>query len=146
MPPLHLIRKHDTDAIPRPRQYRFVNLPDVLSHSDVDGILTSVDRSTPLGHRDYAILLLAARYGLRPCDIRDLTLDEINWRGERIDIRQVKTGRPLALPLLPDVAEALSAGIVVFDGGSGNLSLALGGCAFVYEEPYEAPTSSSARS
>jgi integrase/recombinase XerD len=58
----------------------------VLSHSDVDGILTSVDRSTPLGRRDYAILLLAARYGLRPCDIRDLTLDEINWRGERIDI------------------------------------------------------------
>jgi site-specific recombinase XerD len=97
------------DAIPRPRQYRFVNLPDVLSHSEVDGILTSVDRSTPLGRRDYAILLLATRYGLRPCDIRDLTLDEINWRGERIDIRQVKTGRPLALPLLPDVAEALSA-------------------------------------
>jgi integrase len=97
------------DAIPRPRQYRFVNLPDVLSQSDVDGILTSVDRSTPLGRRDYAILLLAARYGLRPCDIRDLTLDEINWRGERIDIRQMKTGKPLALPLLPDVAEALSA-------------------------------------
>lgn len=97
------------DAIPRPRQYRFVNLPDVLSRSEVDGILTSVDRSTPLGRRDYAILLLAARYGLRPCDIRDLTLDEIDWRGERIDIRQAKTGRPLALPLLPDVAEALSA-------------------------------------
>jgi site-specific recombinase XerD len=97
------------DAVPRPRQYRYVNLPDVLSQSDVDRILTSVDRSTPLGRRDYAILLLAARYGLRPCDIRQLTLDEIDWRGARIDIRQVKTGRPLALPLLPDVADALSA-------------------------------------
>src|SRR5260370_16787382 len=96
------------DAIPRPRQYRFVNLPDVLSQSDVDGILTSVDRSTPLGRRDYAILLLAARYGLRPCDIRRLTLDEIDWHGARIDLRQLKTGRPLALPLLPDVAKALS--------------------------------------
>jgi integrase len=62
-----------------------------------------------LGRRDYAILLLAARYGLRPCDIRQLTLDEIDWRGARIDIRQVKTGRPLALPLLADVADALSA-------------------------------------
>jgi len=82
------------DAIPRPRQYRYVNLPDVLSQSDVDRILSSVDRSTPLGRRDYAILLLAARYGLRPCDIRQLTLDEIDWRGARIDIRQVKTDRP----------------------------------------------------
>jgi site-specific recombinase XerD len=98
-----------SDAVPRPRHYRYVNLPDVLSESDVDRILTSVDRSTALGRRNYAILLLAARYGLRPCDIRELTLDEIDWRGGRIDIRQVKTGRPLALPLLPDVADALSA-------------------------------------
>jgi len=97
------------DAIPRPRQYRFVNLPDVLSQSDVDRIPAAVDRSTPLGRRDYAILLLAARYGLRPSDIRQLTLDDIGWRGARIDIRQMKTGRPLALPLLPDVADALSA-------------------------------------
>jgi site-specific recombinase XerD len=97
------------DAIPRPRQYRFVSLPDVLSQSDVDRILAAVDRSTPLGRRDYAILLLAARYGLRPSDIRQLTLDDIGWRGNRIDIRQMKTGRPLALPLLPDVADALSA-------------------------------------
>jgi site-specific recombinase XerD len=97
------------DAIPRPRQYRFVSLPDVLSQSDVDRILAAVDRSTPLGRRDYAILLLAARYGLRPSDIRQLTLDDIGWREARIDIRQMKTGRPLALPLLPDVADALSA-------------------------------------
>ena len=81
----------------------------MLSESDVDRILTSVDRSTALGRRNYAILLLAARYGLCPCDIRQLTLDEIDWRGARIDIRQVKTGRPLALPLLPEVADALSA-------------------------------------
>ena len=46
----------------------------------MDRVLAAVDRSTPLGRRDYAILLLAARYGLRPCDIRQLTLDEIDWR------------------------------------------------------------------
>ena len=97
------------DAVPRPRQYRHVNLPDVLSEAEVDRILAAVDQSTALGRRDYAILLLAARYGLRPCDIRRLTLDDIDWRGARIDLRQVKTGRPLALPLLPDVAHALSA-------------------------------------
>jgi integrase len=97
------------DAVPRPRQYRHVNLPDVLSQTEVDRILAAVDQSTALGRRDYAILLLAARYGLRPCDIRQLTLDDIDWRGGRIDLRQLKTGRPLALPLLPDVAQALSA-------------------------------------
>lgn len=97
-----------SDAVPRPRRYRHVNLPDVLSQAEVDRILVAVDRSTPLGRRDYAILLLAARYGLRPSDIRRLTLDEIDWRGARIDLRQLKTGRPLALPLLPDVANALS--------------------------------------
>jgi integrase/recombinase XerD len=97
------------DAIPRPRQYRYRTLPDVLGPSDVDRILGAVDRSTPLGRRDYAVLLLAARYGLRPSDIRQLTLDAIDWRGARIDIRQAKTGRPLALPLLPEVARGLSA-------------------------------------
>jgi len=85
-----------------------VNLPDVLSEDEMNRILGAVDRSTPLGRRDYAILLLAARYGLRPCDIRRLTLDEIDWRGARIDLRQLKTGRLLTLPLLPDVADALS--------------------------------------
>jgi site-specific recombinase XerD len=97
------------DAVPRPRQYRYVNLPDVLDQAEVDRVLAAVDRSTPLGRRDYAVLVLAARYGLRPCDIRQLTLDEIDWREARIDLRQVKTGRPLVLPLLPDVADALSA-------------------------------------
>jgi len=97
------------DAIPRPRQYRYVSLPDVLDQGAVDCILAAVDRTTPLGRRDYAVLVLAARYGLRPCDIRKLTLDEIDWRQDRIDLRQLKTGRPLALPLLPDVANALSA-------------------------------------
>lgn len=97
------------DAVPRPRQYRHVNLPDVLSAAEVERILAAVDQSTALGRRDYTILLLAARYGLRPCDIRQLTLDDIDWRAGRIDLRQLKTGRPLTLPLLHDVAQALSA-------------------------------------
>lgn len=102
------LRNSLVDAVPRPRHYRHVNLPDLLTQAEVDLILGAVDRSTPLGRRDYAILLLAARYGLRPSDIRRLTLDEIDWRGARIDFRQLKTGRPLTLPLLPDVARALS--------------------------------------
>jgi len=97
------------DAVPRPRRYRLAILPDVLTDSEVERIVAAVDRSTPVGRRDYAVLLLAARYGLRPCDIRQLTLDHIDWRRARLDIRQAKTGRPLVLPLLADVANALSA-------------------------------------
>jgi len=81
----------------------------VLTQAEVDRVLAAAERSTALGRRDYAVLLLAARYGLRPCDIRQLTLDEIDWREARIDLRQVKTDRPLVLPLLPDVADAISA-------------------------------------
>ncbi|HEX9428902.1 MAG TPA: tyrosine-type recombinase/integrase, partial [Candidatus Bathyarchaeia archaeon] len=53
------------------------------------------------------VLMLAARYGMRVSDIRQLSLDHINWRRREISMRQSKTGRPLLLPLLYDVSEAL---------------------------------------
>jgi site-specific recombinase XerD len=117
------------DAIPRPRQYRYVSLPDVLSQAEVDRVLAAADRSTALGRRDYAVLLLAARYGLRPCDIRQLTLDEIDWREARIDLRQVKTDRPLVLPLLPDVADAISSYLLDGRPTSTNRTVFLRHCA-----------------
>lgn len=117
------------DSVPRPRQYRYVSLPDVLGQAEVDRLLATVDRSTRIGRRDYAVLVLAARYGLRPCDIRQLTLDEIDWREARIDLRQVKTGRPLVLPLLPDVADGLSAYLVDGRPASTNRTVFLRHCA-----------------
>jgi integrase len=91
------------------RLYRLRTVPDVLTSAEVDQILSSVDRSSPIGRRDYAVLMLAARYGMRPGDIRQLALDHIDWRRSVLSLRQAKTGRPLVLPLLPDVAEALGA-------------------------------------
>ena len=91
------------------RLYRLRAVPDVLTSAEVDRILSSVDRSSPIGRRDYAVLMLAARYGLRPGDIRQLSLDHIDWRRGVLTLRQAKTGRPLVLPLLPDVAQAVSA-------------------------------------
>jgi site-specific recombinase XerD len=91
------------------RQYRLAGLPDLLTDDEVAALLRAVDRGTPLGKRDYAVLLLAARYGMRPGDIRQLSLDHINWRGRQITLPQAKTGRPLALPLLPEVTDALIA-------------------------------------
>jgi integrase len=73
----------------------------------VERLVEAIDRSTALGKRDYAILLLAARYGVRPCDIRRLRLDEIHWRQQRIAFVQAKTQSLLELPLLNEVEAAL---------------------------------------
>jgi integrase len=91
------------------RQMRQAQVRDVLAIEDVDRVLAAVDRSRAVGRRDYAVLLLAIRYGMRPSDIRQLRLDDVLWRRGLIAIRQAKTGRPLTLPLLPEIADALVA-------------------------------------
>ena len=91
------------------RGFRQAHVRDVLSDEEIEQILAAVDRCSATGRRDYAVLMLAVRYGLRPSDIRQLSLDDLNWREGVITMQQVKTGRPLVLPLLPDVAAALIA-------------------------------------
>lgn len=77
-------------------------LPD-----EVAKILEQVDRSTATGKRDYAMLMCGVILGLRGCDIIKLQRTDIDWRMGEIRIAQHKTGKPLALPLTTDVAEAL---------------------------------------
>ncbi len=91
------------------RHHRHRGVRDVLSDDELARLLAAVDRSSAIGRRDYAVLMLAARYGLRPSDIRQLRLEDIRWRQGLISIRQAKTGRPLVLPLLSDAAAALIA-------------------------------------
>jgi len=95
-------------AVISPRRFRQAGVRDWLPESDITRILAAVDRSTPTGRRDYAVLMLAARYGLRPSDIRALPLAALDWRHGVLSMQQAKTGRTLVLPLLPDVVEALS--------------------------------------
>ena len=94
-------------AVITARRYRDAKIPDLLSDEEIEKLLGSIDRKTPLGKRDFAILLLAARYGLRPGDIRQLSLEDIKWRDGLISITQSKTGGSLVLPLLGDVSAAL---------------------------------------
>lgn len=104
-----LLSRDLSAAVAPPRQFKQRGLRDALTERDVTRLLDGVDRSSPIGRRDYAVLLLAARYGLRPCDLRQLRLDAVDWRKRVLSITQAKTGRVLALPLLPDVADALIA-------------------------------------
>jgi len=89
------------------KYYRYAGLYDVLTETELDKLLAGIDRSNAIGRRDYAVLLLAARYGMRPSDIRQLSLDDIHWRDGYIIFCQSKTGKQLSLPLLPDVSEVL---------------------------------------
>ena len=78
------------------------------THEEASAILTSVNRETGLGKRDYAILLLAKKTGIRTIDIANLRFDNLDWQNNTINIIQHKTGRALSLPLAPDVGNAIA--------------------------------------
>ena len=78
-----------------------------VSQKDIASILTQIDRSSPRGKRDYAILLLGTITGLRSCDIAKIKLNDIDWHRGEIRIIQQKTQNSLVLPLTRDVGEAL---------------------------------------
>ena len=84
------------------------SIPSVWDSQLIAKLLNAVDRSSPRGKRDYAILLLACRLGLRVGDIRTLMLDNLNWEADCIEIMQSKTGTPLTLPMTEEIGSALT--------------------------------------
>ena len=93
--------------LPHIRVTRDATIPSVWDPELVVRLLKVVDRTSPVGKRDYAILLLACRLGLRLGDIRTLKLDDLNWEAATIEITQSKTEAPLCLPLTEEVGKAL---------------------------------------
>jgi integrase/recombinase XerD len=96
-----------SDAVGWPQAYRLSSLPRSISWEDVNKVLAGVDRRTACGRRDYAILLLLVVYGLRGREVVGLRLDDIDWRRERLAIRERKAGHSTAFPLTATVGEAL---------------------------------------
>jgi len=94
-------------AVPMVRTYRQSSVPAVLSPEEVESALSATDRSTTRGGRDYAILLLLARLGLRAGEIVSLELSDIHWRTGEIVVRG-KGPRLDHVPLLADVGEAVA--------------------------------------
>ena len=93
--------------IDSPRVYRLEKLPKALPWRTVKELLDSINRQTPQGCRNYAIMQLICTYGLRSGEVVSLRLDDIDWRGKIIHIHQLKTENHLRLPLTDAVAEAL---------------------------------------
>lgn len=87
--------------------YRDRRVPEYYTADEISKILSSIDRGNSLGKRNYAMILLGARYGLRISDIRSLKLSDISFERNTISIIQQKTEKPLSLDLLPDVGWAI---------------------------------------
>jgi integrase/recombinase XerD len=108
---LHSTGRTAVDLAPQiiaPMLYAYETIPSALSSDQISAVLktTHEDRS-PMGLRDYAILLLLSTYGMRAGEITRLRLEDIDWRAETLRIRHSKTGAHSLLPLMAPVGEAL---------------------------------------
>lgn len=100
----------DTDlsiAVPAVARWSLSTLPKHLTAAQVRQVLCHCDRSTPRGRRNYAILLLLARLGLRAGEVVRLNLEDIDWENARITVCG-KGGQWAQLPLPADVARAIA--------------------------------------
>ena len=94
-------------SVPRVCKYRHATPPAFLVPEEAERVLAMTDRSTPTGRRDYAILILLARLGLRAGEIVVLELDDLRWRTGEIVVHG--KGRIVdQLPLLRDIGDALT--------------------------------------
>lgn len=82
-------------------------VPCAYSKEEVEKLLKSIDRGNPKGKRDYAIILIAARLGLRAQDICNLSFGNLKWESNTIELFQEKTKKPIILPLLENVGLAI---------------------------------------
>jgi len=97
-----------TGSVPTVPNWSLSTLPKFLPADDVERILEGCDRKTSVGRRNYAILLLLARLGVRAGEVVGLSLDDIDWSTAQIAIRG-KGGKSAHLPLAADVGEAVAA-------------------------------------
>lgn len=93
--------------IPKSNYKSQAKLPSIYSKEEVEKLISSIERSSMIGKRDYAIILLAARLGLRSSDIANLKFDNLLWEQNIIRLVQLKTDKEIELPLLPEVGNAI---------------------------------------
>ena len=96
------------DCIPSIRRWKLASLPTYLSAAQVEKVLGGCDRATAMGRRDYAILMMLAKLGLRAGEVASLTLDDIDWRSGEMLIR-AKGRQRARMPMPRDVGAAVVA-------------------------------------
>jgi integrase/recombinase XerD len=95
------------DAVPRVASWRLAGLPRAVDRDEVAALLKSCDRRTTFGRRDFAVLMLMVRLGLRAGEVAGLLLDDIDWRAGEIVVRG-KGPKEERLPLPSDVGQAIA--------------------------------------
>jgi site-specific recombinase XerD len=95
-------------CVPSIRRWKLASLPTYLSAAQVQKVLDGCDRTTALGRRDYAILMMLAKLGLRADEVATLTLDDIDWRSGEMLVR-AKGRQRVRMPMPPDVGAAVVA-------------------------------------
>lgn len=95
-------------GVPPVAHWALADVPKHLSAEEVEKVLAACDRNTALGRRDYAILLLLARLGLRGGEVLGLTLEDIDWDSGTITIPVTKNRRGARLPLPSDAGKAIA--------------------------------------
>ena len=95
-------------CVPSIRRWKLASLPTYLSAAQVQKVLDGCDRTTALGRRDYAILMMLAKLGLRADEVVTLTLDDIDWRSGEMLVR-AKGRQRARMPMPPDVGAAVVA-------------------------------------
>lgn len=95
-------------CVPSIRRWKLASLPTYLTVAQVQKVLDACNRSTALGRRDFAILTLLSRLGLRASEVATLTLDDIDWRSGEMLIR-AKGRQRTRMPMPPDIGAAIVA-------------------------------------
>jgi site-specific recombinase XerD len=95
-------------CVPSIRRWKLASLPTYLSAVQVQAVLSGCDRATALGRRDYAILMMLAKLGMRASEVASLTLDDIDWRSGEMLIR-AKGRQRARMPIPPEVGAAVVA-------------------------------------
>ena len=102
-----IIARDFSRIIECPMKYRMSSIPRSISWDEVERTLGTVDPRFPIGKRDFAILLLLITYGLRAREVAALTLDDVDWRAEKLTVRTRKAGHSTVYPLATIVGKAL---------------------------------------
>lgn len=94
-------------AVPHIVSYSNTRTPRPLPIDTATKLLKVPDRRRPIGRRDYAILLLFLKYGVRRKQVTDLLIKDIDWRAGTIYFRAMKGGKPVVVPMDAEVATSL---------------------------------------
>lgn len=102
-----ILAKDLSRSVPRGRVYRNAAVPRAIPWSEVESAVTSIDRRSSIGKRDYAILLLLVTYGLRANEVASLKLDELDWGSALFRVVARKAGNTTVYPLAGSVGDAI---------------------------------------